>query len=94
MYSTRKSVAHTVAIAKTQCMPRIHFLPIDMLNLQPLGMAFLDIVQLLKNSRTSTCWWTTSRSPSLTITPVVGKGWRALPRGRTTLDDNVAGPSE
>ena len=49
MYSTRKSVAHTVAIAKTQCMPRIHFLPIDMLNLQPLGMAFLDIVQLLKN---------------------------------------------
>ena len=26
--------------------------------------------------------------------PLVGKGWRALPRGRTTLDDNVAGPSE
>ena len=45
----QKSVAHTVAIAKIQCMPRIHFLPIDMLNLQPLGMAFLGIVQLLKN---------------------------------------------
>ena len=34
MYSTRKSVAHAVAIAKTQCRPRIHFLEIDMLNLQ------------------------------------------------------------
>ena len=45
MYSTRKSVAHAVAIAKTQCRPRIHFLEIDMLNLQALGMAFLEIVQ-------------------------------------------------
>ena len=26
--------------------------------------------------------------------PLVGKGWRALPRGRTTLDGNVAVPSE
>ena len=49
MYSTRKSVAHAVAVAKTQCRARTHFLEIDMLNLQPLGMAFLDIVQLLKN---------------------------------------------
>ena len=38
-------MGHAVAIAKTQCRPRIHFLPIDMLNLQPLGMAFLDVVQ-------------------------------------------------
>ena len=45
MYSTRKSVAHAVAIAKTQCRPRIHFLEIDMLNLQALGMAFLEILQ-------------------------------------------------
>ena len=49
VYSTRKSVAHAVmhavAITKTQCRPRAHFLEIDMLNLQPLGMAFLDIVQ-------------------------------------------------
>ena len=45
VYSTRKSVAHAVAIAKTQCRARIHFLEIDMLNLQALGMAFLEIVQ-------------------------------------------------
>lgn len=45
MYTVRKSVAHAVALAKTKVRPTIHFMPIEVLNLEVLGMAFLEMVQ-------------------------------------------------
>ena len=45
VYAVRKSVAHAVVLAKTKCKPRVHFVPIEVLSLEALGMAFLEMVQ-------------------------------------------------
>ena len=45
VYTVRKSVAHAVALAKTKARPRVHFLEINVLDIEALGMAFLELVQ-------------------------------------------------
>jgi len=41
----REKVAHATACARTKCRPRVHQLPLEALSLQPLAMAFLEVVR-------------------------------------------------
>ncbi|KAL1520853.1 hypothetical protein AB1Y20_022414 [Prymnesium parvum] len=45
LQQAREKVAHTVAAARTKCRPRVHEINLEALTLQPLALAFLDMVR-------------------------------------------------